>query len=152
MTIFQLSFWRGLGGVLLRTLIAGAAPFIGPLVKDFQGSVGLASSTVAMLLIATVLSSLRGTTDPENATWWQLLVSRSLRQGAQFAAAAVVTAVVLSDVNWYSLGQDTLISMLTTLGIAALQVLPSQAQPAEAYPDEGIEGLDGLDEAVVEGN
>ena len=153
MTIFQLEFWRSLGGVLLRTLIAGASPFIGPLVKDFQANIGVASSTVAMLLIVTVLTSLRGTTDPESATWWELLVSRSLRQGAQFAAASVATAVVLSDVNWFALGQDTLISMLTTLGVAALQVLPSEAQSVqpEAYPNEGIEGLKGFEEPAAEG-
>ena len=64
-----------------------------------------------------------------------------------------MTAVVLSDVNWFALGQDTLISMLTTLGVAALQVLPSQAQSVqpEAYPNEGIEGLEGLEEPAAEG-
>ena len=131
MTLFQLAFWRSIGWALARTALAGVVPFLPALVANQPGAWTLAGSTVAMLLIATTLTSLRGIPDPDSAPWWQILLSRGLRQAAQFAAAGTVGAVLLSDIDWAVLGQQTAASALSTVLLAALTILPSDTAPAE---------------------
>lgn len=123
--LFTAAFWRGIGLALLRTLLAGLVPFIPALAADPRGTLPLAGSTVALLLIVTVATSLRGIPDPAAAPWWQILLSRGLRQFGQFVAAGLASAVLLSDVDWSQLLTGAWASALSTVVLAALTLLPT---------------------------
>lgn len=127
--LFTTAFWRSIGWALVRTLLAGLVPFIPALTANPAGAWPLAASTVGLLLIVTVATSLRGIPDPAAAPWWQILLSRGLRQFGQFLAAGLVGAVVLADVDWPSLLNGALASALSTVVLAALTLLPSSPQP-----------------------
>lgn len=129
--LFTAAFWRGIGLALLRTLLAGLVPFIPALAADPVGALPLAASTIGLLLIVTVATSLRGIPDPGTAPWWQILLSRGLRQFGQFVAAGLVGAVVLADIDWSQLINGAVASALSTIVLAALTLLPSSPVPAE---------------------
>lgn len=126
MSIFTAAFWRTIGWALVRTVLAGVVPFIPALVANEPNSWTKAGSTIGLLLIVTVATSLKGIPDPVGTPWWQLLVSRGLRQFGQFAAAGLVGAVLLADVNWATLLTGAGASALSTVILAALTLLPDQ--------------------------
>lgn len=126
MTIFTAAFWRGIGWALVRTVLAGIVPFIPALTANEPNSWAKAGSTVGLLLIVTVVTSLKGLPDPVGTPWWQLLASRGLRQFGQFLAAGLVGAVVLTDVNWTALLTAAAASALSTVILAALTLLPDE--------------------------
>lgn len=125
MTLFHADFWRSIGLALARTFIAGVVPFVPMLVENQPGAWLLAGSTVGLLLIVTVATSLKGIPDPSGAPWWQILASRGLRQFGQYVAAATVTAVLLTDVNWVAVLQGAGASAASTVLLAALTLLPT---------------------------
>lgn len=124
MTLLDPTFWRSIGWALVRTAIAGVAPFLRGLTSDPAATWPLALGTVGLLLIVTVATSLKGLADASTATWWEILVSRGLRQFGQFFAAGLVGAAVLSDVDWVTLLQGATASALSTVLLAALTVIP----------------------------
>ncbi len=139
MSIFTTDFWRPIGWALARTALAGLVPFIPALTANEPGSWTKAGSTIALLLIVTILTSLKGIPDPVGTPWWQLLMSRGLRQFGQFVAAGLVGAVLLSDVSWQTLLTSAGASALSTIVLAALTLMPDQyavVVPGEVVPDE----------------
>lgn len=131
MDLFSAAFWRSIGWLLVRTAIAGITPFVPALAADPAGAWPAAVSTVGLLLIVAAATSVRGTVDPDTAPWWQVLLSRALRQFGQFVIAGTAGAVLLADVTWQSLLTGAAASALSTLLIAALTVIPSGTRPAQ---------------------
>lgn len=124
--LFTAAFWRQIGWALLRTALAGLVPFIPALAADPAGAWPAAASTVALLLIVTIATSLQGIPDPAAAPWWQVLLSRGLRQFGQFAGAGLVGAVLLSDVDWTTLLTGAGASAVSTIILAALTLIPGE--------------------------
>lgn len=131
MSIFTSAFWRAIGWALARTALAGITPFLPSLMADPAGTLPVAASTIALLLIVTVATSLKGLADTSSAYWWEVLASRGLRQFGQFLAAGLVGAVVLADVSWQALLTGAVASALTTVTLAALTLMPGATIPAE---------------------
>ncbi|MGC3954645.1 MAG: hypothetical protein QM804_10385 [Propionicimonas sp.] len=129
--LFTTQFWRSIGWALVRTFLAGVIPFIPGLTANPAETWPAAASTIVVLLVVTVATSLRGIPDPDAASWWQLLLSRGLRQFGQFVAAGLVGAVVVSDVDWRTLLVGAAASALSTVVLAALTILPSSPQMVE---------------------
>lgn len=134
--LFTVAFWRGIGLALVRTALAGLVPFIPALTADPASAWPMAASTVGLLLIVTVATSLRGIPDPGAAPWWQILLSRGLRQFGQFVAAGLVGAVLLSDVDWSQLLTGAWASALSTVVLAALTLLPTGPQLEITLPPQ----------------
>ena len=124
MTLFTAAFWRSIGWALLRTALAGLVPFLPGLLATPEQTWPVAGSTVALLLVVTVATSLRGLPDSGTAAWWEILLSRGLRQFGQFTAAGLVGAVVLADVDWAILLTGAAASALSTVILAALTLIP----------------------------
>lgn len=127
MALFDPLFWRSIGWALIRTLLAGVVPFIPALTADPASAWLPALATVGLLLVTAVATSLKGLADPVAVPWWQILVSRGLRQFGQFVAAGLVGAVVLSDVNWQALLTAAAASAISTVILAALTLIPGDA-------------------------
>lgn len=145
-------FWRVIAWSLVRTALAGLVPFLPGLTSDLAGSWPLAAGTVGLLLIVTVATSLSGIATPDTAPWWQVLMSRGLRQAGQFFAAGLVGAVVLSDVNWVLLLQGTLASALSTVVLAALTIIPGDQLSVGPYvPQHADETWPPVDYDVPDG-
>lgn len=118
-----------IGWALLRTAIAGLTPFL-PALMTNPGSVApVAASTVGLLLVVAALTSLKGLPSTASAPWWEVLVSRGLRQFAQFTLAGIGAAVTLGDVAWQDVIIGAAASALSTVLIAALTLIP-QANPS----------------------
>lgn len=124
MTLLDPAFWRAIAWTLVRTALAGLVPFLPGLTSDLAGTWPLVVGTVGLLLIATIATSLAGIVTPDTATWWEVLASRGLRQFAQFFAAGLIGAVLLSDVDWITLLQGAVASALSTVLLAALTIIP----------------------------
>lgn len=127
MSLLDAAFWRLIGWALVRTALAGLVPFLPGLTSNPARTWPLALGTVGLLLIVTVATSLSGIATPDTAPWWQILVSRGLRQLGQFFAAGLVGALVLSDVDWLTLLQGAVASAISTVVLAALTILPGDA-------------------------
>lgn len=155
MTLLDPVFWRSIAWSLVRTALAGLTPFLPRLFADPAGTLPYAVGMVGLMLIAAVATSLSGIADPASAPWWQVLMSRGLRQFGQYFVAGLVGAVVLSDVDWIALLQGAGASALSTVILAALTIIP--ADPTAGYVPERIDyGIpdgaepDGPDEASIE--
>ena len=124
--LFTRAFWAMIAWALARTILAGIVPFIPALMQDPANPVVWlnAGSTIAVLAIFMVATSLKGIADPASASWFQVLISRFLRQFGQFIAAGLTSAVLLSDVDWQALLTGAAASALTTLILAALTLIP----------------------------
>jgi len=131
MALLTATFWRSIGWALLRTALAGLVPFLPALLATPAQTWPVAASTVVLLLIVTVATSLRGLPDSGGAAWWEILLSRGLRQFGQFVAAGLVGAVVLADVDWPTLLTGAGASALSTVILAALTLIPGE-HPAAA--------------------
>lgn len=149
MSIFTTEFWRSIGWALVRTVLAGIVPFVPGLVATPAATLPAAAATVGLLLVVAIVTSLRGIATPDTAPWWQVLVSRGLRQFAQFIAAGVGSAVLLSDIAWTPLLLSAAGSAVSTVLLAALTLIPGE--PAAAAPELVAEEdeADGFDPAVV---
>lgn len=155
MTLLDPVFWRSIAWSLVRTALAGVTPFLPELFSDPAGAWPLVVGTVGLLLIVAVATSLSGIATPDTAPWWQVLISRGLRQFGQFFVAGLAGALVLSDVDWIALLQGAGASAGSTVILAALTIIP--ADPTAGYVPERIDyGIpdgaepDGPDEASIE--
>lgn len=148
MTLLDVVFWRSIGWALVRTALAGLVPFLPGLTATPAATWPLALGTVGLLLIVTIATSLSGIATPDSAPWWQVLVSRGLRQFGQFFAAGLVGAVVLSDVNWLLLVQGAFASAISTVVLAALTILPSDA--IEPYVPQRVKPIEPTDAELAE--
>lgn len=128
-------FFVRTGWALLRTAIAGLVPFLPGLVADPEGVAPVAASTVLLLVIVAALTSLSGIPSSD-ASWWEMLISRGLRQFAQFAAAGIGAATLLSDVDWSTLLAGATASAISTVLIAALTVIPQPSAVIIEYTPE----------------
>lgn len=131
MSIFQSEFWRSILWALVRTALAGVLPFVPQIINDPLAGSLAAVAVVVPLLIATVATSLKGTVDPSNATWGQILIARFLRQFGQFIAGALVGSVILWTFDWRTMLLQALASAISSVILAALSLLPSDAAPAQ---------------------
>ncbi len=138
MTLLDPVFWRQIGWALVRTGLAGLVPFLPGLTSDPAGTWPAAVGTVGLLLVVTVATSVSGIATPDTAPWWQVLMSRGLRQFGQFFAAGLVGAVVLSDVNWPALLQGAGASAASTIILAALTIIPGETLTEPARTEIGL--------------
>lgn len=131
-TIFNFSYWRQLGWSLLRTAIAAVTAFVPGLVER-PGEVWTeALSVVSLALIVQVATSLKGLPDEGGVTWWQLVISRSLRTFGQVIAGAAGSAALLTDLPWPDVLQAAISAAVTTVLLTALTVLPQETvQPVQ---------------------
>lgn len=155
--LFTREFWQSIAWALVRTVLAGIVPFIPALMANPADlAVWLrAGSTIAVLAIFMVATSLKGVADPESASWWQVLISRFLRQFGQFMAAGLTSAVVLSDVDWQVLLTGAAASAITTLVMAALTLIPDSVATVKVqvpeitinnqYPADGAPAAEQID-------
>jgi hypothetical protein len=83
---------------------------------------------VGLTVLVAIATSLKGIPDPVNATWWQVLISRSLRSAGQVALPVFATAAALDQIDWSNAYTVIVGAFLTTLVLTALSVLP-QSEP-----------------------
>lgn len=142
-SLLSVDFWRSMGGSLVRTAMAGIAPFLPELTSDPAGSWPKAAATVGLLLVATIGTSLQGVPDPASAGWGQLLTSRGLRQFGQFLAGGITGAALLSEVDWASLLQQAGTSAASTVVLGALTMAPggSTVAAGPSTPEEEADGF-----------
>lgn len=131
-TIFNFSFWRQLGWSLLRTAIAAVTAFVPGLVERPGEVWAEALSVVSLALIVQVATSLKGLPDEGGVTWWQLVISRSLRTFGQVIAGAAGSAALLTDLPWHDVLQAAISAAVTTVLLTALTILPQDTvQPVQ---------------------
>lgn len=141
-SLLSADFWRSMGGALVRTAMAGIAPFLPGLTSDPAATWPKAAATVGLLLVATVATSLQGTPEASSAGWGQLLTARGLRQFGQFLAGGATGAALLSEVDWGTLLQQAGTSAASTVVLGALTMAPGATGPAAApEADEDADGF-----------
>lgn len=123
MLIFTRSWWATVAWPLIRTALAGTAPFIPALLADFQGTWRVALLTVGLAVVIAVATALMGLPDTAG-TWWEVAFQRVLRQFGQMIVAATASAALLTDVDWRTVLMTAAGSALTTLILAALGQTP----------------------------
>lgn len=143
-SLLSADFWRSMGGALVRTAMAGIAPFLPGLTSDPATTWPKAAATVGLLLVATIATSLQGTPEASSAGWGQLLTARGLRQFGQFLAGGATGAALLSDVDWGTLLQQAGTSAASTVVLGALTMAPGATGPAGAVAPEADEDADGF--------
>ncbi len=122
-------FWRTTAGALLRTALAALAPFVPALTTDPAGTWQLAGLTVALAVVVAVGTALRSMPDLTGAPWWEVAFQRALRQFGQMIVAGSAGALVLTDVDWRTVLLAALASAVSTLVLAAIDVLPRPVTP-----------------------
>lgn len=137
--LFTRTFWVSIAQALTRTALAGLVPFLPALFDDPATAWQPALSTIAVLLVVTVATSLRGMADG-SGTWWSVALQRATRQFGQFITAGLATAVVLSDVDWPLLLRGAGASAAATFVLAALTLLPG-TDPTPAPVLDGVPAI-----------
>jgi len=118
-------FWKGIGFALFRTFVAAVFPFL----LAYSAGVPILPlavvSQVALVLIITVLTSFKGLPEPgPNATFWEILGSRFIRQFTQFMIAGIGTILLVENVPWWTLLAGAFASAAATAMQASLIVIP----------------------------
>jgi len=118
-------FWKGIGFALFRTFVAAVFPFL----LAYSAGVPILPlavvSQVALVLIITVLTSFKGLPEPgPNATFWDILGSRFIRQFTQFMIAGIGTILLVENVPWTTLLLGAFASAAATAMQASLIVIP----------------------------
>ncbi len=131
--LFTAAFWRRIGWSLLRTGLAALTPFIPALIADPVGAWSLAALTVGLALVLTVATALVSVPDPTASPWWEVAITRALRQFGQMVVAGTAGAVILTDVDWRAVLTAAAVSALTTLILAAIDAIPTSGTlPAQS--------------------
>lgn len=124
--LFTSQWWSDTYGALIRTAIAGFAPFLLAFSNGQLVDWRIVASQVALTVVIALATSLRGIPDPANATYWEVLGGRFLRQGSQFLIAAVGTATLFTEVKWWQILIGAGASALGTVLMSVLIVLPGK--------------------------
>lgn len=118
------AFWRTTLGALLRSALAALVPFVYPLVQHPAATWLPMLLTVALAVVVAIATALAGLPDPTTMSWWELALTRALRQVGQMVIAGSATALLLTDVPWSTVLPNAAAAALTTMILAAVQALP----------------------------
>lgn len=125
MTLFTRAFWRSIGWALVRSGLAALAPFVPGLTSDPGGTWVQASGVVGLVLVLTAAAGLVSIPSTAASPWWEVALTRALRQFGQWIIAGTTTAVLMSDVDWRHLLLAAAASAATTLILAAVDAIPT---------------------------
>jgi len=147
----SLTWWKSAGLRALRTLLVVVAPFVPALVSDPAGAWVAAASTVALAVIASLVTSLANLPEVDGTPrpWWAAMLDRTVRTFFQAFLAGLGSAVLLSDVAWAQLAEHAAIAALGSLVLAVVSMLP-EAQPA-TVPADTVVQIVGTDGSVIAG-
>lgn len=132
--LFTALFWRAAALTVLRTFLAASVPFVPGLLADLAATWQMWLLTTGVTVVLAIANALRGIPSLTDAPWWEVALQRGLRQFGQFLAAGLAGAALLTDVDWRSLLLSAAASALSTLVLAAIDVLPAAAE------DTGVSG------------
>lgn len=136
MRIIDRTWWAAVAWPLIRTALAGVVPFVPALVADPAGAWQVAVLTVALAVVGAVGLALVSLPDAGVTSWWERALRRAVRQFGQMLVASTASAVLLTDVDWATVGRTALASALVTVILAALgqDKQPETMDPAYVPP------------------
>lgn len=141
MRIIDRTWWAAVAWPLIRTALAGVVPFVPALVADPAGAWQVAVLTVALAVVGAVGLALVSIPDAGVTSWWERALRRAVRQFGQMLVASTASAVLLTDVDWGTVGRTALASALVTVILAALgqdeqpeSMDPAYLPPAAEWP------------------
>ena len=117
--IFTKAWWLTIAWPLIRTALAGLAPFIPGLVTNWGDTWQMALLTVGLALVVAVAMALASLPD-EGGSWLEKAIRRAIRQFGQMVAGATASALVLTDVDLKAVLLTAAGSALATLFLAAM--------------------------------
>lgn len=112
--------WRA----LLRTALAALVPFVPGLINAPEQTLLPALLTIGLAVVAAAATALMSIPDLTGESWGVVAVAKALRQFGQMVVAGIAGAVILTDVDWPTILYGALASAVSTLILAAIDMLP----------------------------
>lgn len=137
--ITSLSWWEAAGQRAAYTSLAALLPLVMLLVAG-QVDVIDVLLTVALALVASLATSLAGLPELTDRTVpaWLAVLTRVVKTAAQVLVSALTGAVLLTDLDWPTIGTAVAGAALTTLVRALMTYLPESTSMIDATESDGV--------------
>lgn len=123
--LFTRAFWVSIGWALLRTGLAALVPFLPALFLNPATAWFPTVLALGPVLILAVLTSLAGLPADGGGTWWQIGISRAVRQFGQYFLGALPASFALLGIDWRTLLLSAAASAAATFVLYCLTVIPT---------------------------
>lgn len=135
------TWWKDASLRALYTAFAIALPYLGgALIADVPWLT--IASAAGLGFVASLATSLAGLPEANgvNLPWWLAAVERVVKTFAQALAAGFIGATLLTDVEWSTVVQASLIAALTSLVRLILATLPADPTAPIVTLDQRVDG------------
>lgn len=133
------AWWQAATTRAAYTALAALLPLVGLLVTGQVADLWVVVLTVALALVASLATSLAGLPElgDREVPLWLAVLARCGRTAGQVLAASLAGAVLLTDVDWPTIGLQVAGAVLTTLVRTLMAALPETYPVLVAEADTG---------------